>query len=168
MLCKGFLGCGGETRGKKHLCYPWLLNIFSIDQGWLLVLQRRCSCILWWSCNMDSCMSRRKQIWSFVLQDRWWFTNETILSSIDLRRIWIPDADGSTAAKSHWLHVSSLLSGWDSQFEGNEKVVGGKKHLWKQLCLYSFSVNAPFKHKKCYLYLSETVEHDTHKITKKA
>lgn len=65
------------------------------------------------------------------------FTNETILSSIDLRRIWIPDADGSTAVKSHWLHVSSLLSGWDSQFKGNEKVVGGKKHLWKQLCTHS-------------------------------
>lgn len=55
-----------------------------------------------------------------------------------------------------------------SRAKGNEKVVGGKKHLWKQLCTYSFSVNAPFKYENCYLCLREIVECDMQKITKKA
>lgn len=94
------------------------------------------------------------------------FTNETILSSVDLRRIWIPDADGSTAVRSHWLHVSSLLSGDSSRAMRRWQVV--KIIRGNNSVLTLFSVNEPFKYEKCYLYLSEIVECDMHKITKKA
>lgn len=166
---RGFWDAGGEARGKECPSYSWLLNVFSINEGWLLVLQKGDAAVSYDDVTTWTCIWVEENKFEVLFsRTDGGFTNETILRSIDLRRIRIPDADGSTAVKSHWHHVSSLLSGWDSQFKGNEKVVGGKKHLWKQLCTYSFSVNVPFKYEKCYLYLSEIVECDMHKITKKA